>query len=104
MNESVKTIAIITERGVPSKEIRKNTEINVFIMEGEKVSGYESIKLDSVDNDRFSALLELKKVSLVYIDTLNNELRRLLQKIGINVKCKDEWEGDDFIGKFVFGM
>lgn len=99
----VKTIAIITDKGVPSTEIKENTLINVFKLEGDRVSGYESIKLDSSDTNSFSKLLKLKEISLIYIDNVNNELHRVLHKLGIGVKCKEEWEGDQFIGQFVFG-
>ncbi|MBB4037294.1 hypothetical protein GGR21_003211 [Dysgonomonas hofstadii] len=98
-----KTIAIITDKGAPCKQITQNTLINVFRLEEDKVSGFESIRLESCDNNSLSRLLKLKKISLVYIDTLNHELKSLLQKLGIGIKCKDQWEGDEFIGKFVFG-
>ncbi|MDR2953908.1 MAG: hypothetical protein LBV43_02375 [Prevotella sp.] len=97
-----KTIAILTEGGMPGKEINENTQINVFRLEEDKVLGYESIKLGSNDNNKLSMLIKLKEISLIYIDTLNNELRYLLQKLGVSVKCRDQWEDDEFIGKFVF--
>ncbi|MDR3057401.1 MAG: hypothetical protein LBU84_04580 [Prevotella sp.] len=92
-----KTIAIITDKGVPSKEIKENTLINVFEMEGEKVSGYESIKLESNDNNNFSKLLKLKQISLIYVDAISNELKHLLNNLGIHIKSRDQWEGDQFI-------
>jgi len=98
----IKTIAIITDNGSPSKEINEDTLVNVFRMEGDKVSGYESIKLKSSDGNSFSKLVKLKEISLIYLDTLNNDLKWLLQKLGVGVKCRDEWEGDEFIHKFVF--
>ena len=104
MDTQSKTIAIITDKGSPSKEIKENTLINVFQLEGDKVSGYESFKLESSDDSSFSMLLKLKKISLIYLDTLNNDLKRLLQMIGVNVKCKEEWADDDFINKFVFSI
>jgi len=104
MDNTIKTIAIITDKGYPSREIKENTLVNVFRIEGDKVSGYESIKLESSDNSKFSKLIKLKEISLIYLDSLNNDLKRLLQKLGVNVKCKEEWEGDDFIGKFVFNI
>lgn len=98
----LKTIAIITEKGIPSKEIKENTLINVFSLDGDKVSGYESIKLERRDNNYFSRLLKLKKISLIYIDTINNDLRHLLHKVGIGIKCKEEWGDDLFIRQFIF--
>lgn len=103
MDDSLKTIAIITEKGVPGKDIRQNTLINVFNLENDKVCSYESIKLDNNDNEAFSMLLKLKNISLIYIDSINNELQRTLNKLGIGIKCKDEWDGDKFIEQFVFG-
>ena len=104
MDTGLKTIAIITDKGSPSKDIKEDTLVNVFRMEGDKVSGYESIKLESNDSGKFSKLLKLKEISLVYIGALNNDLKRVLQKIGIDVKSRDEWENDDFINKFVFSQ
>lgn len=104
MDNRTKAIAIITDKGSPSKEIKENTLVNVFKFEGDKVAGYESIKLESSDSKSFSTLLKLKEISLIYLDTLNHDLKRLLQVLGVNVKCKDEWEGDNFIEKFVFNI
>lgn len=100
----IKTIAIITDKGTPGKEIREDMQVNVFRLENDKVSGYESIKLKSSDSSSFSKLLKIKEISLVYIDTMGNELKRLLQMLGVYVKCKEEWDGDEFIRKFVFSV
>ena len=100
----IKTIAIITDKGTPGKEIKENMQVNVFRLENDKVSGYESIKLSSSDTGSFSKLLKIKKISLIYIDSMSNELKRLLKILGIHVKCKEEWEGDEFIRKFVLGI
>ncbi|EGK00325.1 MULTISPECIES: hypothetical protein [Dysgonomonas] len=100
----IKTIAIITDKGTPGKEIKENMQVNVFRLENDKVSGYESIKLRSSDTGSFSKLLKIKEISLIYIDSMGNELKRLLQILGIHVKCKEEWEGDEFIRKFVFNI
>lgn len=104
MNDKLKTIAIITEKGgIPGKDIRQNTLINVFNLENDKICSYESIKLDNNDNESFSMLLKLKNISLIYIESINNELQRTLDKLGISIKFKDEWNGDKFIEQFVFG-
>lgn len=100
----IKTIAIITDKGTPGKEIKEDMQVNVFRLDNDKVSGYESIKLKSSDSGSFSNLLKIKEISLVYIDSMGNELKRLLQILGVRVKCKDEWEGDEFIRKFVFSV
>jgi len=98
-----KAIAIITDKGVPGTQIGENTMVNVFTMEEDKVSGYESIPLESSDGSSLSRLLKLKEVSLVYTGALSNELKAILQKLGISVKCRDQWEGDEFIARFAFG-
>lgn len=103
MEGTLKTIAIITEKGTPGKDIQQNTLVNVFELEGDKVCSYESIKLENDDSEAFSMLLKLKNISLIYIESINNELKRILNKLGIGVKCKDDWEGDKFIEQFVFG-
>ena len=103
MSSQVKTIAIITEKGVPGKDIKENTQINVFKLEDDKVCSYESIKLNNNDHKEISLLLKLKEISLIYMDTINNELKRALSILGIGIKCKDDWEGDKFIEQFVFG-
>lgn len=99
----MKTVAIITEKGIPGKDIKENTLINVFKLDGEKVLGYENITLESNDNVKFSKLLKIKEITLIYIESINNDLKNLLEKLGISIKCKDEWEGDNFITQFVFG-
>lgn len=99
----VETIAILTEKGVPSKDLKKDTLVNVFRVEDGKVFEYESIKLEDNDSEHFSHLLKLKEITLIYIEAVNNELRRLLNMLGIKIKCKEDWENDEFIGQFVFG-
>lgn len=103
MGNELKTIAIITEKGVPGNDIKENTQINVFKLEGNRVCSYESIRLNNNDHKEFSMLLKLKEITLIYTDTINNELKRILSILGIGIKCKDDWEGDKFIEQFVFG-
>lgn len=99
----IKTIAIITEKGVPGKDIKENTQLNVFRLKGGKVVEYENIKLESNDTDYFSKLLKVKEISMIYIETINGELKKLLGILGIGIKCKEDWAGDKFIEQFVFG-
>lgn len=98
----VETIAILTEKGIPSKEIKEDTLLNVFRVQDGKVFEYESIKLGNKDTENFSKLLKIKEISMVYLDAINNELRWLLCKLGIKVKCKEDWHDDKFIGQFIF--
>lgn len=103
MDGEIKTIAIITEKGVPGRDIKENSQLNVFRLDGDKVCSYESIKLDNNDHEKFSLLLKLKEITLIYMEEVNHELKRILNKLGIGIKCKDEWHGDKFIEQFVFG-
>ncbi len=98
----IKTIAIIMDKGGPSKEIKEDTTVNIFRMKDDKVFSHESIKLDNNSNDHFSSLLKLKEISLIYMDTITNDLKYILSKLGIGIKCKDEWDNDKFISQFVF--
>jgi len=102
INDMTRTIAILTEKGVPSKEIKEDTLVNVFKVEDGKVIEYESIRLENSDNDMFSKLLRIKEISLIYLDSINHELKRLLNKLGIMFKCREEWNDDKFIEQFVF--
>lgn len=99
----VETIAILTEKGVPSKDLKENTLVNVFKLENGKVVEYESIRLEDSDKNNFSKLLKIKEITLVYIESINNELKNFFHMLGIKIKCKDEWEDDKFISQFVFG-
>lgn len=98
----VETIAIITEKGVPGKDIKENSLVNIFRLEDNKVFSYESLQLKSYDNESFFKMLRFKEISLIYIDSVNNELRRLLNKLNIRIKCKEDWSDDEFIKQFVF--
>ncbi|MDU1891130.1 MAG: hypothetical protein E6767_10595 [Dysgonomonas sp.] len=99
----IETIAILTDKGALSKDLKENTLINVFKLENGKVCEYESITLESTDKKSFSKLLELKRVTLIYIESINHELKHFFGMLGIKIKCKEDWEGDEFINQFVFG-
>ena len=96
-------IAILTQKRNLSKDIQRNTTVNLFELENEKVKGVESLKLDNTENNYFSLLMALKRVSVVYTESINNDLRHLLSKIGIKIKCRDELNDDKFINQFIFG-
>lgn len=98
-----KIIAILTQKGSLSKGIQENTTVNLFEVDDEdKVKGVESIKLENAESNYFSLLMALKKVSLIYIESINNDLKKLLEVIGIRTKCKDEITNDSFINQFIF--
>jgi len=96
-------IAILTQKGNLSKDIQDNTTVNLFEMENEKVKGVESLKLTNTENNYFSLLMAIKKVSIVYADTISTDLRNILGKIGIKTKCKEDLDNDKFINQFIFG-
>lgn len=99
----INTVAILTEKGVLSNGIKEDTEVNIFKVENNKVYGYENIKLKDNDKEKFSQLLKIKEVTVVYIDSLTNDLKWLFSKLGIKEKCKEDWSEDEFIHQFVFG-
>lgn len=97
-----KIIAILTQKGALSKGVQENTTVNLFELENENVKGVESLKLESTEDNYFSLLMAIKKVSLVYADTINSDLKSILNKIGIKTKCKEDIHSDRFINQFIF--
>jgi hypothetical protein len=97
-----KIIAILTQKGALSKGLQENTTINLFKLENEKVTEVENISLENTSENHFSLLMALKKVSMIYIGTISNDLRNILNKIGIATKSKDEHSDDRFINQFIF--
>ncbi len=97
-----KIIAILTQKGALSKGLQENTTVNIFEVDNESVKSVESVKLEDTENSYFSLLMTVKKVSLIYIDSISIELKNILNKIGIKTKCKDEIIDDKFINKFIF--
>jgi hypothetical protein len=96
------TIAILTQKGALSKGIQNNTTVNIFELENDKVKGVETLKLENTEANYFSLLMTLKKVTLIYTDSISNDLKNVLNKIGINIKNKDELTNDRFISQFIF--
>jgi len=97
-----KVIAILTQKGSLSKDIQMDTVVNIFRMEDEEVAEVEHLKMEAVSNNYFSLLMAAKKVSLVYLDSVNNDLKNMLNTLGITIKCKEEYTDDKFINRFVF--
>lgn len=97
-----KKVAILTQKGALSKGVQEDTTVNLFDLDDEKVTGVENIKLEETTDNYFSLLMSIKKVSLIYVDTINNDLKRLLDMIGISTKCKDDMNDDKFINQFIF--
>ncbi|NDW18173.1 hypothetical protein D0T53_04475 [Dysgonomonas sp. 216] len=97
-----KKVAILTQKGSLSRDIQTDTKVNIFDIENEEVSGVEQIVLENTSNNYFSLLMALKKVSMVYVDSINSDLKNILLKIGITTKCKEDIINDKFINGFIF--
>lgn len=97
-----KIIAILTQKNSLSKGIQHNTTINLFEVDEDVVQGVESLKLENTGSNNFSLLMALKKVSLIYIESINDDLKKLLEVIGIKTKCKEDMINDKFINQFIF--
>jgi len=97
-----KRIAVLTQKNSLSRGIQENTTVNVFELEDEKVVGVENITLENPTNNYFSLLMAMKEVCIVYMQSMSNDLRRLLETIGIKAKCADETDNDKFIKQFIF--
>ena len=97
-----KIIAILTQKGSLSKGLQENTTVNLFRLENEEVKEVESVKLESTTDNHFSLMMALKKVNTVYTGSINNDLRNVLSRLGIMIKCKDEIANDQFINHFIF--
>jgi len=97
-----KTIAILTQKGSLSKGIQPNTTVNLFSLVGDEVKEVENLKLEDTGNNYFSLLMAVKKVSIIYIETINTDLKNMLNTLGIKTKCRDEIYDDKFINHFIF--
>ncbi|HCO67714.1 MAG TPA: hypothetical protein DIT04_08180 [Dysgonomonas sp.] len=97
-----KRIAVLTQKNSLSRGIQNNTTVNVFELEDEQVVGVENFKLENPTDNYFSLLMALKEVCIVYMQSINKDLRRLLETIGIKTKCADETNNDKFIQQFIF--
>lgn len=97
-----KVIAILTQKGSLSKGLENGTTLNIFKLENEKVAGVETIKLEDTTNSYFSLLIAIKDISMLYVDSLGQELVSLLIKLGVSVRFKNEINNDNFISHFIF--
>ena len=97
-----KKIAILTKKGSLSNEPKDNSDLNIFNLEDDKVVEFEKIKLGGDEYKHFSSILVNNNINLIYMGSVNNELRSNLTELGINIKCKNEWKNDNFINHFVF--
>lgn len=97
-----KIIAILTKKGLLSNGIQEDADLNIFKLEEDKVVGYEKVKLDNKEHSHFFSLLRSKKINLLYMDTLANDLKYLIEKFGITIRFKEECDDDKFLNAFIF--
>lgn len=97
-----KIVAVITQKGALSKGLQENTKINLFKLENEQVVEVENLSIEDTSTNHFSLLMALKTVSTIYIGSINNDLKNLLNLIGITTKSLDEEMDDKFINQFIF--
>jgi len=97
-----KIIAILTQKNSLSKGLQDNTTVNLFKLENEEVTEVVTLKLDNTSENYFSLMMAIKEVSLIYAATISNNLKNMLEKIGIKTKCSDDIQNDRFISQFIF--
>jgi len=97
-----KTIAILTKKGRLIKDIEAGSDVNIFSLEDNKVIGYENVKIENNEYGHFTTLVKKKRVKLIYMDSINEQLKKILNKLGIGIKCKSECLNDRFLNRFVF--
>lgn len=97
-----KIIAILTKKGLLSNGIQEDADLNIFKLEENKVVGYEKIKINDNESSDFFTLLRSKKINLLYLDTLANDIRNLIEKFGITIRFKEECDDDKFLNAFIF--
>lgn len=97
-----KSIAILTKKGLLSNGIQEDADLNIFKMEEDKVVGYEKVKINNKEHPDFFTLLKSKKINLLYIDNLANDIKQFFERFGITIKLKDECEDDEFLSAFIF--
>ncbi len=97
-----KIIAILTKKGRLSSGIQEDADLNIFKLEEDKVIGYEKVKIENKEQSHFFSLLMNKKINLLYIDSLTNDLKNLMERFGITIRFKEECEDDKFLNAFIF--
>ena len=97
-----KIIAILTKKGLLSEGIQENADLNIFNLEGDRVVGYEKVKIENEEHHQFFSLLKSKNVSLLYLDTLTHDLIGLIEKTGVAIRVKEDCENDKFLNTFIF--
>ncbi len=97
-----KIIAILTKKGLLSNGIQEDADLNIFELEEDKVVGYEKVKINNEENSYFFTLLRSKKINLLYMNTIANDLKYLIEKIGITIRFKEECDDDKFLNAFIF--
>ncbi len=97
-----KKIAILTQKGKLSTEISTETTFNIFEMENDNVVGVEQDKITNSTDSHISLWLKTKRITELYIEEINAELKKILIQTGIIVKEKEELTNNQFFNGFVF--
>jgi len=97
-----KKVAILTKQGTLCSDLQENTEMNIFALEGNRVVEYENIKLQNPEYGSFMDIVKIKKVTLLYMNNITEELKHLLTKAGCLLKLQNEFHEDEFINQFIF--
>ncbi len=97
-----KKVAILTKQGTLCNDLQVNTEMNIFELEGNRVVEYENVKLQTPEYGSFLDMLKIKKVTLLYMNNITEELKHLLNKAGCLFKLQTDFHEDEFIKQFIF--
>lgn len=97
-----KTIAILTKKGRLSKDLQCNSDMSIFNVQDDRVVGYENLKIEHNEYAYFISLIKKKNINLLYMDSINEELKNMLKNVGVYTKCRNECADDIFIKHFLF--
>lgn len=96
-------IAIPTQKGKLSKCISDDNLFNFFEVEDKRVVRVEQAVAEGNKDSYLTSLwLQSKNITELFVEEISEELKKFLKALGIDVKTKDELEGDDFFNQFVF--
>lgn len=97
-----KKIAVLTNDGKLCNDFRKNTDVNIFVIDEDKIVEYEHLKLKKKNADSLGEIIKSKKISLVYVSHISEEIKEIIKKVGCLFKQKDDFAVDEVVGQFAF--
>lgn len=98
----IMTVAILTKRGMLCSDLQEDTDMNIFKLGNGKVIEYENVKLRNKEYQSFVEVLITKKINLLYMNDINKEFEKILKGVGCLSKSKENFDGDEFINRFIF--